>query len=37
MKKIVTMKDIANITGFSIQTISRVINGSTNVKPQTKK
>lgn len=37
MKKIVTMKDIANITGFSIQTISRVINGSTNVKPETKK
>lgn len=36
-KSVVTMKDIANITGFSIQTVSRVLNGSQKVKSQTKK
>lgn len=36
MKK-VTMSDIANITGFSIKTVSRVINNSPEVKPETRR
>lgn len=31
-----TMQDIANICGVSIKTVSRVLNKSTNVKPETR-
>jgi DNA-binding LacI/PurR family transcriptional regulator len=31
------MSDIAKITGFSIKTVSRVINNSTDVKPETRR
>lgn len=36
MKK-VTMSDIAALTGFSIKTVSRVINNSPDVKPETRR
>lgn len=36
-KNVITMKDIARETGFSIQTVSRVINGASEVKEETRK
>lgn len=33
-KKMSTLKDIAQVTGFSIKTVSRVINGEDNVRQQ---
>ena len=34
-KKKITIYDIANLSGFSPKTVSRVINGGDRVKPET--
>ena len=36
MKKNITIKDVAKISGYSTQTISRVINNDSKVKLETR-
>ena len=36
VKKNITIKDIANFSGYSTQTVSRVINNDTKVKEETR-